>query len=89
MHASSSRSPMEHGENFDLISEMVDDAFGVNATYDKPVNFYREELLNEEAQRFYQLLNEMNTSLFEGSSDSNLSMCVRLLPAKSKWNVHD
>jgi hypothetical protein len=45
-----------------------------------------EELPNEEAQGFYQLLNEMNTSLFEGSSDSKLSMCVRLLAPKSNWN---
>lgn len=27
--------------------------------------------------------------LFEGLSDSKLSMCVRLLSAKSNWNVHD
>ena len=88
-HASSSRPPMEHGENFNLINEMVGDAFGVNVTYDEPEDFDGEELPNEEAQRFYQLLNEMNTPLFEGSSDSKLSMCVRLLAAKSNWNVPD
>jgi hypothetical protein len=30
---------MEHGENFNLISEMVGDAFGVNVTYDEPEDF--------------------------------------------------
>ncbi|CAK8534293.1 unnamed protein product [Lathyrus sativus] len=35
-HASSSQSLMEHRENFNLISEMVGDAFGVNVTYDEP-----------------------------------------------------
>jgi hypothetical protein len=80
---------MEYEENFNLIGEMVEDAFGVNVTYDEPGDFDGEELPNEEAQRFYQLLNEMNTSLFEGSSDSKLSMCVRLLAAKSNWNVSD
>ena len=74
---------MEYEENFNLISEMVEDAFGVNVTYDEPGDFDGEEFPNEEAQRFYQLLNEMNTSLFEGSSDSKLSMCVRLLAVKS------
>ena len=44
---------------------------------------------NEDAQRFYQLLNDMNTPLFEGSPDSKLSMCVRLLASKSNWNVPD
>ncbi|KAI5423193.1 hypothetical protein KIW84_046256 [Lathyrus oleraceus] len=88
-HASSSRSHMEHREEFSLISDMVGDAFGVNVTYDEPQDFDQEELPNEEAQKFYQLLQEMNTPLFKGSSDSKLSMCVRLLAAKSNWNVPD
>ncbi|KAI5409628.1 hypothetical protein KIW84_055168 [Lathyrus oleraceus] len=88
-HASSSRSHMEHREEFSLISDMLGDAFGVNVTYDEPQDFDQEELPNEEAQKFYQLLQEMNTPLFEGSSDSKLSMCVRLLAAKSNWNVPD
>ncbi|CAK8578090.1 unnamed protein product [Lathyrus sativus] len=74
IYASSSRSPMEHGEKFNLIGEKVGDAFGVNVTYDELEDFDGKELPNEEAQRFYQLLNEMNTSLFEGPSDSKLSM---------------
>ncbi|CAK8534319.1 unnamed protein product [Lathyrus sativus] len=88
-HASSSQSLMEHRENFNLISQLVGDAFGVNVSYDEPEDFDGEELSNEEAQIFYRLLNEMNTTLFEGSSDSKLSMCVRLLAAKSNWNVPD
>lgn len=66
---------MEYDEQFNLIDEMVGAAFGVNLTYDGPKDFDGEELPNEEARRFYQLLKEMNTSLFEGSSDSKLSMC--------------
>ncbi|CAK8576488.1 unnamed protein product [Lathyrus sativus] len=49
MHASSSRSPMEHGENFNMISEMMGDNFGVNLTCDKLADFDGEELSNEEA----------------------------------------
>ncbi|XP_050916638.1 uncharacterized protein LOC127131768 [Lathyrus oleraceus] len=78
---------MEYVENFNLISEMVGDALGVNVTYDEPEDFDGEGLPNEKAQRFYQLLNEMHMSLFEGSSDTKLSMCVRLLASKSNWNV--
>lgn len=62
---------------------------GVNVIYDKPEDFYGEEFSNEEAQRFYQLLKEMNMSLFKGSKKSKLSMCVRLLAAKANWNVPD
>ncbi|CAK8573538.1 unnamed protein product [Lathyrus sativus] len=68
---------------------MVGDAFGVNVTYDEPEDFDGEEFPNEEAQIFCQLLNEMNTPLFEGSLDSKLSMCVRLLAAKQNWNISD
>ncbi|CAK8534900.1 unnamed protein product [Lathyrus sativus] len=88
-HASSSRSHMEFDKKFNLIDEMVGNAFRVNVTYDEPQDFDGEELSNEEAQRLYQLLKEMNTPLFEGSTDSKLSMCVRLLAAKSNWNVPD
>lgn len=35
-------------------------------TYDKPQDFDGKELSNEEVQRFYQLLKEMNTPLYEG-----------------------
>ncbi|CAL5211748.1 unnamed protein product [Lathyrus oleraceus] len=73
MYASSSQSHMEYDEQFNLINEMVGNAFGVNVTYVEPGDFYGEELSNEEAPRFYQLLIEMNTSLFEDSSDSKLS----------------
>ena len=82
LHASSSRSHREYDEQFNIIDEMVRDAFEVNVTYDKPKDFDGEELSNEEAQRFYQLLKEMNILLFEGLSNSKLSICVRLLVAK-------
>lgn len=43
--------------------------------------------MNKKAQKFYQLLKERSIPLFAGSSDSRLSMRVRLLVAKSNWNV--
>ncbi|CAL5188079.1 unnamed protein product [Lathyrus oleraceus] len=89
MHVASSRSHMEYDEQFNLIDDMVGHAFGVNVTYDEPGDFDGEELLNEETRRFYQLFKEMNMPLFEGSSYSKLSMCLRLLAAKSNWSVPD
>ena len=40
---------MEYEENFNMVGEMVEDAFGVNMTYDEPRDFDGEELPNEEA----------------------------------------
>ena len=68
---------------------MIGDALGVNVAYDEQQDSDEEELPNEKAQKFYQLLKEINTPLFEGSSDSKLFMCVRLLAAKSNWNFPD
>ncbi|KAI5397198.1 hypothetical protein KIW84_063138 [Lathyrus oleraceus] len=68
---------------------MVGDAFWVNVTYDEQKDFDGDELSNEKAHKFYQLLKEMNTSLFEGSLDSKLLMCVRLFVVKSNLDVPD
>ncbi|KAI5405777.1 hypothetical protein KIW84_052518 [Lathyrus oleraceus] len=68
---------------------MVNDALGMNVTCDEPQDFDADELPNEKEKNFYQLLKERNIPLFEGSSDSRLSMCVRLLTAKSNWNILD
>jgi len=38
-----------------------------------------EEPPTKDTQQFYNLLTEANKSLFEGSSESKLSVCVRLL----------
>ena len=76
-------SHMQCQEQFNLVEDMVSDALGVNVAYDEPQDFDVEEIPNEKPQKSYQLLKERNIPLFEGSSDSRLSMCVRLLAAKS------
>ncbi|KAI5411002.1 hypothetical protein KIW84_056239 [Lathyrus oleraceus] len=78
---------MEYEEQIHMIDDMVGDAFGVNVAYEEPQDFDGGELSNEEAQIFYHLMKEMNTSFFKGLSDSNLSMYVRLLVVKSNWNI--
>lgn len=68
---------------------MIGYALGVNVTYDKQQDNDEEEFPNEKAQNFYNLLKEINMPLFEGLSDSKLSMCVRLLVVKLNWNAPD
>ncbi|GAU35269.1 hypothetical protein TSUD_324070 [Trifolium subterraneum] len=72
-------------ENFGHMEDMVGDALGVNLSYERGDE---EEIIpNEKALKFYSMMEEVNKPLFKGSSDSKLSMCVRLLAAKSNWNV--
>ncbi|XP_004488903.1 uncharacterized protein [Cicer arietinum] len=83
---------IDNDDPFTLMQHMVDDAFG--PTYDfqnmgdegneKEIN---EEPPNEDAQDFYDLLTAANKPLYEGASDSKLSICVKLLACKSNWNV--
>ncbi|GAU27327.1 hypothetical protein TSUD_05530 [Trifolium subterraneum] len=83
-HASSSGVHAEC-ENFGYMEDMVGDALGVNLSYERGGE---EEIIpNEKALKFYSMMEEVNKPLFEGSSDSKLSMCVRLLAARSNWNV--
>jgi hypothetical protein len=74
----------EYFEQFNLIDDMVGDALGVNIDYgeDEYDDVFEEQVPNEKAQKFYEMLREMNTPLFEGASDSTLSMCVRFTPVK-------
>jgi len=68
--------------------EMLCDALRQHGSFEIPeTNF--EEPPNEATQWFYNLLVESNEPLFEGSSESKLSICVRLLACKSNWNVPD
>ncbi|KAK8559250.1 hypothetical protein V6N12_042531 [Hibiscus sabdariffa] len=55
--------------------------FGVNDSAQFGQSGYGEEP-NEEASKFYKLLNEMNEQLYEGSKHSKLSFCVRLFHLK-------
>ncbi|GAU49929.1 hypothetical protein TSUD_408300 [Trifolium subterraneum] len=83
-HASSSGVRAEC-ENFGHMEDMAGDALGVNLSYERGGE---EEIIpNEKALEFYSMMEEVNKPLFEGSSDSKLSMCVRLLASKSNWNV--
>ncbi|KAK2441483.1 hypothetical protein QL285_012776 [Trifolium repens] len=83
-HASSSGARTEC-DNFGQMENMVGGALGVNLSYEGGGE--EEVIPNEKALKFYAMMEEVNKPLFEGSFDSKLSMCVRLLAAKSNWNV--
>ena len=80
----------DDSNEFDMMHQMVSDAFEpfVHDTSNK-VNetINMEELPNPECQRFYDMLMEANQPIYEGSTQSTLSLSVKLLAAKSKWKV--
>ncbi|XP_020208847.1 uncharacterized protein LOC109793787 [Cajanus cajan] len=76
-------------ETSNSMHDMVCDALRQHGAFDILENNNVEEPPNEDAQRFYNLLSEANCPLYEGSSESKLSMCVRLLACNSNWNVPD
>ena len=45
------------------------------------------EVPNEEAQQFYDVLTSANQPIYEGASESRLSISVKLLAAMSNWHV--
>jgi hypothetical protein len=68
----SSSGAQEECENFGQMQDMVGDALGVNLSYE---GGGEEEIIpNEKALKFYAMMNEVNKPLFEGASDSKLSM---------------
>ncbi|XP_004494055.1 uncharacterized protein [Cicer arietinum] len=88
----SSSGNIDNDDPFTLMQHMVDDAFGPTYDFQNMGGEGNEEENNEEppnddAQDFYDLLTAANKPLYEGASDSKLSICVKLLACKSNWNV--
>lgn len=80
---------VQNNQEFETMTDMISNALGVNVSFNEPQYDDTDQLPNEQAQRFYCLLKETNTPLFEGSTESKLSMCVRLLGLKSQFQVPD
>jgi len=60
---------------------------GQHASFDEADDIRLKESPNEFTQRFYNLLAEANEPVFEGVTESKLSICIRLLSFKSNWNI--
>ena len=87
MDASSSATDVSQVEQFILMQDMVCDALRQHETFEARNSNNMEEPPNEDTQRFYNLLVEVNKPLYKEASDSKLSISTRLLAWKSNWNV--
>ncbi|XP_004513291.1 uncharacterized protein [Cicer arietinum] len=90
---STSNKIMHHDDQFNAIDEMVFDAFrpyrdviDVNTNMGNDT-FAEDELPNEDAKRFYDKLISTNKPIYEGATQSMLSICVQLLPIRPNWHV--
>ncbi|XP_045801466.1 uncharacterized protein LOC123895249 [Trifolium pratense] len=72
---------------FNMMNNMISDGLGYNVVNEFEDDYEGDEEPNAEAQRFFDLLKETNVPLFEGSTDSKLTVCVRLLGLKSQYLV--
>ncbi|KAK2417513.1 hypothetical protein QL285_039804 [Trifolium repens] len=73
---------------FAAMNDMIDDALGFNVVNNGSEDEYEgDELPNAEAQRFFKLLKDTNTPLFEDSTESKLTVCIKLLGLKSNYLV--
>ncbi|WJX83272.1 hypothetical protein P8452_65944 [Trifolium repens] len=73
---------------FAAMNDMIEDALGFNVVNNGSEDEYEgDELPNAEAQRFFQLLKDTNTPLFEDSTESKLTVCIKLLGLKSNYLV--
>jgi len=79
--------PGGEDEHFIEMNDMVFDALRQDTTFELSNLNNMDKPSNEEDQQFYNLLLEANKPLFEGVTNSKLSICVRLLACKSNWNV--
>ena len=89
MVGSSSDVQMPDMDQFHSMQEMINNVIWHPGTIEQEEADNTEEPPNAETQRFYNLLADANRPLFEGSLESKLSICVRLLACKSNWNAPD
>ncbi|XP_073222512.1 uncharacterized protein [Cicer arietinum] len=90
---STSSSIVHHDDQFNAMDEMMFDAFrpyrdvlDVNTNMGNET-FAEDELHNEDAKRFYDKLISTNKPIYEGATQSMLSICAQLLAIRSNWHV--
>ncbi|PPD85478.1 hypothetical protein GOBAR_DD17594 [Gossypium barbadense] len=68
-----------HGVQSFPVDFVASDDFNIGRNaFTEPGSSVPHEELNEEASKFYALLNDMNEELYEGLKFSKMSFCVRL-----------
>lgn len=89
----SSSGHMDNDDPFTLLQHMVEDAFDHRTNDLQSIgDVDNEEEINEEPPNnddkdFYDLLTTANRPLYEGASESKLSMSVKLMACKTNWNI--
>jgi hypothetical protein len=93
MGGSNSIGHVHHDNQFDAMNQMVYDALrpygdnpdiNANMINDPPVE---DELPNNDAKQFYDKLISANKPIYEGATQSILSISVQLLAIRSNWHV--
>jgi len=88
-YASSGHGRMKHDDNIGSMTNMVYDSYmqeaDITSHYGHMDNEdeYVEESPNAEAQRFYNMLATTNEPIFDGATESKLSVAIRLLAART------
>ncbi|KAI5425714.1 hypothetical protein KIW84_031510 [Lathyrus oleraceus] len=82
-----------HDDQFEVMNQMVYDAIrhyrGFSHVNDniEDEEFTEDEFPNEDAKRFYDKLISFNKPIYEGATQSILSISTQLLEIRSKWHV--
>ncbi|GAU21611.1 hypothetical protein TSUD_250940 [Trifolium subterraneum] len=89
--SSSSSAPIVPAQNyqhypFNEMNHMITDALGIGLADDGD-EYDGDQVPNADAQRFFNLLKDTNEPLFEDSTDSKLTVCVRLLGLKCNFLI--
>ncbi|GAU25311.1 hypothetical protein TSUD_375750 [Trifolium subterraneum] len=88
--SSSSSAPIVPAQNyqhypFNEMNHMITDALGIGVANND--EYDGDQLPNADAQRFFNLLKDTNEPLFEDSTDTKLTVCVRLLGLKCNYPI--
>lgn len=81
---SNSSGLVHHDDHFDSINQMVFDAFRPYEDEDVP---REDELPNEDAKQFYDKLISANKPIYDGATQSILSIAVQLLAIRTNWHI--
>jgi hypothetical protein len=91
--SSNSIGHVHHDNQFDEMNQMVYDAFrpygdvpDINANMINETSV-EDEFPNDDAKKFYDKLISANKPIYEGATQSILSISVQLLAIRSNWHV--
>ena len=92
-YASTSYENINYNANFGSINEMVYNAYmqvaDITTYYENVQNeeMNRGEPPNAEAQKFYDMLASANEPVYDGATESLLSVVIRLLASRTNWHT--